>query len=118
MRRLHSGVSWLEMFRGANRRRTLVGIGILCLQQAQGVAFVANYTTVTFISLGIKNVYDMVLVLYAVLLVSSFGAYYFPDKFGRRTLLLVGSASCATWMGIIGLLQRLSRALKALGAIR
>ncbi|BEI83415.1 hypothetical protein CcaverHIS002_0400190 [Cutaneotrichosporon cavernicola] len=102
MKALHEGVGVLELFRGANLRRTAIAVGLQCLQQAQGVGFVANYTTVLLLSLGISNVYVIVLVLYVVLLVTSLGAFYLPDKLGRRTLLLVGSASGAVWMGIIG----------------
>lgn len=102
MRRIHDGVGWLELFRGANLRRTLVAIGLQCLQQAQGVSFVANYTLVTLIGLGISNPYTVVMILYVVLLGSSLGAFYFPDKLGRRTLLLIGSTSGAVWMAIIG----------------
>lgn len=102
MRRIHDGVGWLELFRGANLRRTLVAVGLQCLQQAQGVSFVANYTVITLLELGITNVYTIVLVLYVILLVSSLGAFYFPDKAGRRTMLLIGSASGAVWMAIIG----------------
>jgi hypothetical protein len=32
MRQLHDGVGWVELFRGANLRRTLVAIGLQCLQ--------------------------------------------------------------------------------------
>lgn len=81
---LHSGVGWVELFRGHNLKRTLVAIGLQSLQQAQGVSFVSNYILVTMIGLGISNPYTIVLVLYVVLLVSSFGAFYFPDKAGRR----------------------------------
>jgi len=59
------------------------------VRQAQGVSFVANYTVITLIGLGIQNVYVIVLVLYIVLLISSLGAFYFPDKFGRRTRKLL-----------------------------
>jgi MFS family permease len=85
MRQLHSGTGWAELFRGANLRRTLVAIGLQSLQQAQGVSFVSNYTVTTFLSLGINNVFTIVLILYVVLLVSSLGAFYLPDKVGRRT---------------------------------
>lgn len=85
MRQLYSGTGWLELFRGANLRRTLIAIGLQSLQQAQGVSFVSNYTVTTFLSLGIDNVYTIVLILYVVLLVSSLGAFYFPDRVGRRT---------------------------------
>ncbi len=84
-RNMYQGSGWVELFRGANLRRTLIAIGLQCLQQAQGVSFVSNYTVTTLISLGIQNVYTIVLVLYVVLLVTSFGAFYFPDKIGRRT---------------------------------
>lgn len=84
-REQYQGSGWLELFRGANLRRTLIAIGLQSLQQAQGVSFVSNYTVTTLISLGIQNVYTIVLVLYVVLLVTSLGAFYFPDKLGRRT---------------------------------
>lgn len=85
MRQLYNGVGWLELFRGANLRRTLIAIGLQSLQQAQGVSFVSNYTVTTLLSLGINNVYTIVLVLYVVLLISSLGAFYLPDRVGRRT---------------------------------
>lgn len=53
-------------------------------RQAQGVSFVANYILITLIGLGIANPYTIVMVLYVVLFISSLGAFYFPDKLGRR----------------------------------
>ncbi|KAK1925233.1 general substrate transporter [Papiliotrema laurentii] len=101
-RRLHDGIGWFELFKGANLRRTLIAIGLQSLQQAQGVSFVSNYILVTLVSLGINNPYTIVLVLYVVLFVSSLGAFYFPDRVGRRTLLLIGSTSGACWMAVLG----------------
>jgi hypothetical protein len=54
-------------------------------RQAQGVSFISNYILVTLESLGIQNVYTIVLVLYVVLFVTSLGAFYLPDRVGRRT---------------------------------
>jgi hypothetical protein len=62
----------------------LIAVGLQSLQQAQGVSFVANYVVILLIRLGIQNVYTIILVLYVVLLVTSLGAFYFPDKLGRR----------------------------------
>lgn len=84
-KRLHHGVGWAELFRGANLRRTLIAIGVQALQQAQGVAFVSNYILITLISLGIQDVYLIVMILYVVLLVTSLGAFFLPDYLGRRT---------------------------------
>lgn len=116
-RQLYDGVGWVELFRGANLRRTLIAIGLQSLQQAQGVSFVANYVVILLIGLGIQNVYTIVLVLYVVLLVTSLGAFYLPDKVGRRTctcqvvtlcyfwlisVLIAGSISLSCCMAVIG----------------
>jgi SP family sugar:H+ symporter-like MFS transporter len=85
IRSIQNGSGWAELFRGANLRRTLLAIGLQSLQQAQGVSFVSNYTVTTFLSLGIQNVFTIILILYVVLLVSSLGAFYLPDRVGRRT---------------------------------
>lgn len=73
-------------------------------QQAQGVGFVTKYITVTFAGIDIRNIYDTALVLYAALLISSFGAFYFLDKVWRRTPLIIGSVLCTIWMGIVGVI--------------
>jgi SP family sugar:H+ symporter-like MFS transporter len=91
IRAIQNGSGWAELFRGANLRRTLLAIGLQSLQQAQGVSFVSNYTVTTFLSLGINNVFTIILILYVVLLVSSLGAFYLPDKVGRRT------CECPQW---------------------
>jgi len=97
IRSIQNGSGWAELFRGANLRRTLLAIGLQSLQQAQGVSFVSNYTVTTFLSLGIQNVFTIILILYVVLLVSSLGAFYLPDRVGRRTRKsLIFVALCRT----------------------
>lgn len=107
---LHSGVEWVELFRGSNLRRTLISMGLQCLQQAQGISFMANYLLVTFISLGFQDVYMLLFAVRLSRLVSalcstladvtvtlqlgcmmlglSFFGFVLPDLLGRRTLLL------------------------------
>lgn len=108
MTALHAGVGFVELFKGANLRRTGIAVGLQCLQQAQGVGFVSTYVVILFISMGMSNVYTIVLILYVVLLVSSLGAFYFPDKLGRRTLLLIGSTTGAICMAIMGAVATVS----------
>ncbi len=36
------GVSFLQIFRGSDLRRTLIAIGLQCLQQAQGISFMVR----------------------------------------------------------------------------
>lgn len=40
---LASGHGWLDLFTGSNLRRTLICVGIMCLQQAQGVGFIGAF---------------------------------------------------------------------------
>lgn len=44
---LYSGVEWGQLFKGTNARRTLISIGLQCLQQGQGISFMANYLLVS-----------------------------------------------------------------------
>ncbi len=39
---LTKGVSFFQIFRGSDLRRTLIAIGIQCLQQAQGISFMVR----------------------------------------------------------------------------
>jgi SP family sugar:H+ symporter-like MFS transporter len=108
IRSIQNGSGWAELFRGANLRRTLLAIGLQSLQQAQGVSFVSNYTVTTFLSLGIQNVFTIILILYVVLLVSSLGAFYLPDRVGRRTrkssrFLILCRADCASTPNRVGI---------------
>ncbi|KAF8915492.1 general substrate transporter [Mucidula mucida] len=85
------GVSFLQIFRGSDLRRTLIAIGLQCLQQAQGISFMNNYLNTTLLNLGFENTYELLVVLYACKLIISFVGFYLPDRVGRRPLVLLGS---------------------------
>ncbi|KAF9017776.1 general substrate transporter [Hymenopellis radicata] len=82
---LIKGVSFLQIFRGSDLRRTLIAIGMQCLQQAQGISFM-------LLNLGFENTYELLVVLYACKLIISFVGFYLPDRVGRRPLVLLGSS--------------------------
>lgn len=88
----HESSSWRELFQGSNRRRTLITFGTITVEAWQGLSFIANYLVVFFISLGTTDVYQLVLLINAVLLITLTFFFWAPDYFGRRTLLLFGSA--------------------------
>ncbi|GFZ44306.1 hypothetical protein JCM24511_02028 [Saitozyma sp. JCM 24511] len=78
-RRLQHGSSWVALFGKTHRHRTLVAIGLQCLQQAQGVGFLGNYLAITLLQLGITNVFLILLILYVVLLLCSCFGFVLPD---------------------------------------
>jgi len=48
---LYSGVEWGQLFKGTNARRTLISIGLQCLQQGQGISFMANFLASSLLSI-------------------------------------------------------------------
>jgi SP family sugar:H+ symporter-like MFS transporter len=46
---------WVDLFKGAQRKKLFGAFGILCCQQINGVQFVFSYGTVFFDSIGIKD---------------------------------------------------------------
>ncbi|KAM0753518.1 general substrate transporter [Meredithblackwellia eburnea MCA 4105] len=83
--------SWFQLFRGTDRRRTLIGIGMQCLQQGQGISFMNNYLNVTLLALGFANTYKILVILYSCKVIISVLGFYLPDRVGRRPLVLGGS---------------------------
>src|SRR5689334_12857224 len=90
-RQIHHSVSFPQLFRGSDRRRTLVAIGMQCLQQGQGISFMNNYLNVTLIALGFGNAYELLVILYSCKVIISTLGFYLPDKVGRRPLILGGA---------------------------
>lgn len=121
---LHNGNPWIEIWRGANRRRTLIAIGIQCIQQAQGISFVASYLVLTFNQLGFTSKSDIIstllfgirlitadsnLILVGIFLeylICSCAGFILPDYIGRRPLLLwsacIMTVCMMTFGGIAG----------------
>ncbi|ORY89803.1 general substrate transporter [Leucosporidium creatinivorum] len=105
---LYAGIQWGQLWQGANLRRTLISIGVQCLQQAQGISFMNNYLLVTFQSLGFTEVYALSFGVYLVQGAGSCAGFVLPDKFGRRKLLLTGAAfllSCQLIVAAIATVQ-------------
>lgn len=99
---LVASTSWAQLFRGSDLRRTVIGLGVMCLIQGQGISFTNNYLNITLISLGFADVYQLLVIIYACKVVISLLGFYLPDRIGRRPLLLGGSSAMLICMLIIG----------------
>jgi sugar porter (SP) family MFS transporter len=85
-------VSWLELFRGSNLRRTIITVFVATIESWQGLSFIGNYLVVFFISLGTtETTYELVLLINATLFMTLTFFFWAPDYFGRRTLLMFGT---------------------------
>lgn len=84
--------SWLDLVRGANRRRTAITVFTAGVESWQGLSFIGNYLVVFFISLGTTDTYYLVLLINSTLLITLTVFFWVPDYVGRRRLLMFGSA--------------------------
>lgn len=94
---LHHATSYADCFKGVNFHRTMVAVGVQCLQQAQGNSFTTTYIVLFLQSLGVE---DPLLIKTARACCSFAGAllaFYLTDKIGRRMMLIGG----AFLMGIL-----------------
>ncbi|KAI1631962.1 general substrate transporter [Biscogniauxia mediterranea] len=89
--------SWTACFKGSLRqgnsaiRRTILGAGLQCAQQATGINFVFYFGPPFFTQLGtISNPFLISLITTLVNVLSTPISFFAIEKFGRRALLLGG----------------------------
>ncbi|KAK0511920.1 hypothetical protein JMJ35_005770 [Cladonia borealis] len=103
--------SWANCFRGSifkgvsNSRRTTVGILMQMMQQLTGINFIFYFGTVFFTSLGtISNPFLITLITTLVNVCSTPISFWAVERFGRRTLLIVGASGMVIMQFIVGII--------------
>lgn len=104
--------SWANCFKGglwaskSNLRRTILGTSIQMMQQWTGVNFIFYYSTPFLQSTGaISNEFLMSMIFTLVNVLSTPISFYTVERFGRRTILIIGAAGmliCQFLVAIIG----------------
>ncbi|KAI0032320.1 general substrate transporter [Vararia minispora EC-137] len=87
--------SYLDCFRESEnkmRLRTLTAVGLQALQQLSGVNFVFYYGTTFFKQAGISNAFLISIATGVVNVGMTIPGIWGVERFGRRTLLLLGAA--------------------------
>ena len=99
----HGKGSWMELFQGINRRRTLIAVGAMFFQQISGQSFISQYGIVFYQLQNITNPSPFLLGLIGNIsgLVAVLIASVLVDSFGRRSLLLLGSVFMAFWLFMV-----------------
>ncbi|CAK3868345.1 Major facilitator superfamily domain, general substrate transporter [Lecanosticta acicola] len=93
---------WIDCFRGPNLRRTLIAVGVQCLQPAQGNSYMTTYSIVLFQAIGITDEYKTLIYLYFLDLVADGCAFIVADKMGRRPLMFTSSILVAASLYTVG----------------
>lgn len=104
--------SWANCFKGSlwsaksNLRRTILGTSLQMMQQWTGVNFIFYYSTPFLQSTGaISNTFLISLIFTLVNVCSTPLSFWTVERFGRRTILIVGAAGmlvCQFLVAIIG----------------
>ncbi|WYZ43751.1 hypothetical protein EsH8_VII_000187 [Colletotrichum jinshuiense] len=101
----HFSSTWADCVKGSNLRRTLIATGVQCLQQAQGSSFMSSYAVVFFQTIGIQNEYEIIVLLLFVQTIASAFAFYLPDRFGRRWMLIINAIVMALCMYVVSIVK-------------
>lgn len=101
--------SWAACFKGSISkgnspiRRTLVGAGLQCMQQATGINFIFYFGPPFLKQLGtIDDPFLISLVTTLVNVLSTPFSFYMIEKFGRRNLLIYGGSGMIVSQFIVG----------------
>ncbi|KAJ9119158.1 hypothetical protein QFC22_003650 [Naganishia vaughanmartiniae] len=99
------GVSFVDCFKGVNRRRTEIAALVWLNQQTSGSALMGQ-ATYFFQQAGLSNsaASTMNLCMFAVGAIGTIGSWFIMKPFGRRTLFLYGQAICTFIMLLVGIL--------------
>ncbi|KAL2869712.1 general substrate transporter [Aspergillus lucknowensis] len=94
--------TYADLFRGSNRRRTLIAMGMNFFIQATGSPFTAAYGTLFVQSLHSINPFQFSLMSSCINTFSCLVAIYITDRVGRRPILMTGSVLQIIWLFTMG----------------
>ncbi|OBT84036.1 hypothetical protein VE02_09047 [Pseudogymnoascus sp. 03VT05] len=96
--------SVFELFQGKMLWRAHIGIFTQIWSQLSGINVIMYYITYVFAMAGLSGNANLVAssISYVINMVTTIIALFYVDKFGRRWLLLTGSASLALWWFVCG----------------
>ncbi|KAH8808626.1 MFS transporter [Xylogone sp. PMI_703] len=96
---LSSSASILDMFKGTDLRRTLLCVIAIASHAASGIWFIISYGTFFFQMADIANPFQASILSNVMGLVGAvFGMFLTQKVFGRRPMLMIGSAGCGACM--------------------
>lgn len=105
-RELEAGSTYLDCFKGDNRRRTEISIGVYCTQVLSGI-YLINYGTYFFQQAGlpVAQSFNMAVGFLALGFLGTLTSWVLMVKYGRRILFNGGLAILVVLQLIIGILD-------------
>ncbi|KAL4882054.1 maltose permease [Aspergillus karnatakaensis] len=102
-----SAPSYLSTFRGTDRTRTLISMGVFACQHFAGIIFVLSFSTYFFelAGLDISNAFNLGVGVTACGVAGNFCSWFLVNRVGRRPIFLGGMVGCTTILFLIGILD-------------
>lgn len=85
---------FFEMWRGTNRRRTLLCIAVVCFHAGNGSSWVNIYTTYYLEIAGVQNPFGYSVMITCMGLIGVLFSFFFVRYIDRRIIMLVGTFAC------------------------
>lgn len=103
-KQISAGTSYLDCFRGTDRRRTEIACMTWMVQTLCGSTFM-GYSTYFYQQAGLATTasFDLSMAQYALGMIGTVGSWFLMHRAGRRTLYLYGSIVLLALLLIIGL---------------
>ncbi|KAJ5817053.1 hypothetical protein N7447_009286 [Penicillium robsamsonii] len=99
---------FFQQFSKRHLRRTLISIGIGCVNPAVGGMFVMAFTTYFMKTVGVEDPFKWSIVGQWVGYFGQLISYPFIAILGRRTMLLIGVGTCSVSMLVLGVVFQVS----------
>ncbi|KAI8632369.1 general substrate transporter [Xylariaceae sp. FL1651] len=99
-----TGHGWTKFIRKGMWKRTLAGMSVQAWQQLSGANVIVYYLTYVFLIAGLQGNINLIAsgIQYALFIVFTTVMFFFIDRTGRRTLLIVGAIGMGICHFIIG----------------
>ncbi|OTB09745.1 hypothetical protein K445DRAFT_71713 [Daldinia sp. EC12] len=85
---------WVEMWKGTNRRRSLLSIAVICFHCANGSSWLNIYTTYFLTVAGVQEAFSYSTMITCMGLVGVLTSFFVVRHIDRRVILLIGVAAC------------------------
>ncbi|KAJ4249856.1 hypothetical protein NW762_012199 [Fusarium torreyae] len=108
--------TFMDCFRGSNRRRTVIVLMTFLAQQFSGSGFIAGYLPYFFTIVGVANPIGIAQISYSIQLLGNIASWFVVDRLGRRPLAVYGLFTMTTTLLVIGGLGTIQNSKAALTA--
>ncbi|KAI1646073.1 general substrate transporter [Daldinia loculata] len=85
---------WVEMWKGTNRRRSILSVAVICFHCANGSSWLNIYTTYFLTVAGVKEAFSYSTMITCMGLIGVLASFFVVRHIDRRVILLIGVAAC------------------------